>query len=181
MILRAVIFIWIQSGLWNFQKPPSGHACTARRHKLQTQFLGFSSWTAGQQRMNRQATRARFQDFRYFEYFVIIMILLWWSHTGMQILMTLFGCVVMVMLNASILYELMVRVYVGDWMEFSLIDNYDEYYCLRDELLNSWMKKGEFRIILVLGVSKHQTDEFMDIWYIWIMFKWMQLIFVWWV
>jgi len=32
----------------------------------------------------------------------------------MQILMTLFGCVVMVMLNASILHELMVRVYVGD-------------------------------------------------------------------
>jgi len=62
----------------------------------------------------------------------------------MQILMILFGCVVMVMLNASILNELRVRVYVGDWMEFSLIDDYDEYYCMRDELLNSWMKRGNF-------------------------------------
>ena len=48
----------------------------------------------------------------------------------------------MVMLNASILYELRVRVYVGDWMDFSLIDDYDEYYCMRDEVLNSWMKGG---------------------------------------
>jgi len=59
-------------------------------------------------------------------------------------LIILFGCVAMVMLNASILYELRVKVYVGDWMEFSLIDDYDEYYCLRDELLNSWMKMENF-------------------------------------
>jgi len=58
--------------------------------------------------------------------------------------MILFGCVVMVMLNASILYEIRVRVYVGDLMEFSLIDDYNEYYCMRDELLNSWMKGGNF-------------------------------------
>ena len=51
--------------------------------------------------------------------------------------MIIVGCVVMVMLNASILYELRVRVYVGDWMDFSLIDDYDEYYCMRDEVLNS--------------------------------------------
>jgi len=25
-----------------------------------------------------------------------------------------------------------------------LIDDYDEYYCLSDELLNSWMKRGNF-------------------------------------
>jgi len=58
--------------------------------------------------------------------------------------MIIFGCAVMVMLNASILYKLRVRVYVGDWMEFSLFDDYDEYYCLRDELLYSWMKWGNF-------------------------------------
>jgi len=27
-----------------FQKPPGSHTRPARRHKLQTQFFGFSSW-----------------------------------------------------------------------------------------------------------------------------------------